>query len=123
MDDECVAREARARKNFDAQLAAAGWQVQSADGELIARDKASLDIFWLRDNTLEDTENLPAPHVIAAEIYAPAPGRGELPLSPEPATPDDRGIREARSRAEQRAIPPDKVGREETSRGNEKRMS
>lgn len=37
-------------------------------GELIARDKASLDIFWLRDESLEGTENLPSPEVIAAEI-------------------------------------------------------
>jgi len=36
--------------------------------ELIARDKASLDIFWLKDASLEDTENLPEPGVIAAEI-------------------------------------------------------
>ena len=36
--------------------------------ELAARDKASLDIFWLRDESLEDTDNLPAPGVIAAEI-------------------------------------------------------
>jgi type I restriction enzyme M protein len=36
--------------------------------ELLARDKASLDIFWLRDESLEDTENLPAPEIIAAEI-------------------------------------------------------
>lgn len=36
--------------------------------ELIARDKASLDTFWLRDNSLEDTDNLPAPEVIAVEI-------------------------------------------------------
>jgi len=36
--------------------------------ELTARDKASLDIFWLRDKTLEDTDNLPPPHIIAAEI-------------------------------------------------------
>ena len=34
----------------------------------MARDKASLDIFWLRDESLEDTDNLPAPGVIAAEI-------------------------------------------------------
>jgi type I restriction enzyme M protein len=27
-----------------------------------------LDIFWLKDESLEDTENLPAPEVIAAEI-------------------------------------------------------
>ena len=36
--------------------------------ELVGRDKASLDIFWLRDESLEDTENLPPPGVIAAEI-------------------------------------------------------
>jgi len=36
--------------------------------ELLARDKASLDIFWLRDESLEDTDNLPAPEAIAAEI-------------------------------------------------------
>jgi type I restriction enzyme M protein len=36
--------------------------------ELMARDKASLDIFWLRDESLDDTENLPPPDVIAAEI-------------------------------------------------------
>ena len=36
--------------------------------ELVSRDKASLDIFWLRDESLEDTGNLPAPDVIAAEI-------------------------------------------------------
>ena len=32
------------------------------------RDKANLDIFWLKDESLEDTENLPAPEVLAAEI-------------------------------------------------------
>ena len=36
--------------------------------EVLDRDKASLDIFWLRDESLEDTDNLPAPGVIAAEI-------------------------------------------------------
>jgi type I restriction enzyme M protein len=36
--------------------------------DLVARDKASLDIFWLRDESLEDTDNLPPPGVIAAEI-------------------------------------------------------
>ncbi|MEQ8970825.1 MAG: hypothetical protein RIE73_10565 [Coleofasciculus sp. C1-SOL-03] len=32
------------------------------------RDKASLDIFWLRDESLEDSDNLPAPEVLATEI-------------------------------------------------------
>ncbi len=36
--------------------------------ELIQRDKASLDVFWLPDESLEDTDNLPAPEIIAAEI-------------------------------------------------------
>jgi type I restriction enzyme M protein len=36
--------------------------------ELVARDKANLDITWLRDESLEDTDNLPAPEVIAREI-------------------------------------------------------
>lgn len=38
--------------------------------ELIGRDKLNLDIFWLRDDTLEDSENLPSPDVIAADITA-----------------------------------------------------
>lgn len=36
--------------------------------EIIARDKTNLDIFWLKDDSLEDTENLPAPEILAAEI-------------------------------------------------------
>ena len=32
------------------------------------RDKASLDIFWLRDESFEDAANLADPDVIAAEI-------------------------------------------------------
>jgi len=36
--------------------------------ELIKRDKASLDIFWLKDESLGDSANLPDPDVIAAEI-------------------------------------------------------
>jgi type I restriction enzyme M protein len=36
--------------------------------ELMQRDKANLDITWLRDESLEDTENLPAPEILAQEI-------------------------------------------------------
>ena len=36
--------------------------------EIVARDKANLDIFWLRDDSLEDADALPAPEVLAAEI-------------------------------------------------------
>ena len=36
--------------------------------ELMQRDKANLDIFWLKDESLDDMENLPEPDVLAAEI-------------------------------------------------------
>jgi type I restriction enzyme M protein len=36
--------------------------------ELMQRDKVSLDIFWLKDESLEDSANLPDPDVLAAEI-------------------------------------------------------
>jgi type I restriction enzyme M protein len=36
--------------------------------ELMQRDKASLDIFWLKDDSLEDSEDLPDPDVIALDI-------------------------------------------------------
>ena len=52
------------------------WSEKTPDGrwrafdyeELINRDKASLDIFWLKDESLEDSDNLPEPDVIAREI-------------------------------------------------------
>lgn len=36
--------------------------------ELLQRDKLSLDIFWLKDESLEDSENLPDPDIIARDI-------------------------------------------------------
>lgn len=36
--------------------------------EIIERDKTNLDIFWLKDTSLTDLENLPEPEIIAAEI-------------------------------------------------------
>jgi len=36
--------------------------------ELVARDKASLDILWLRDESLSESDNLPEPDVLAQEI-------------------------------------------------------
>jgi type I restriction enzyme M protein len=55
---------------------AATWSDENPDGrwrpysyeELVQRDKLSLDIFWLRDKSLEDSANLPDPNVLAAEI-------------------------------------------------------
>jgi type I restriction enzyme M protein len=36
--------------------------------EIIARDKTSLDITWLKDKSLADLDNLPDPDVLAEEI-------------------------------------------------------
>jgi len=36
--------------------------------ELIARDKASLDIFWLKDESLDNLDDLPSPDVLQQEI-------------------------------------------------------
>ena len=52
------------------------WSIESPDGrwraydydELIARDKVSLDLFWIRDESLEDSATLPDPDILAAEI-------------------------------------------------------
>lgn len=52
------------------------WSEDAPDGrwrkyqlkELLDRDKASLDVFWLKDKSLTDMENLPAPDVLAEEI-------------------------------------------------------
>ncbi|MBI4996870.1 MAG: SAM-dependent DNA methyltransferase [Rhodocyclales bacterium] len=52
------------------------WSPENPDGrwraydyeDLVARDKASLDIFWLKDEALADSDNLPAPELIAQEI-------------------------------------------------------
>ena len=52
------------------------WSEKKPDGrwrsfdyeELINRDKASLDIFWLKDESLGESENLPDPDILAREI-------------------------------------------------------
>ena len=54
----------------------ATWTEKNPDGrwrayayeELIARDKTGLDIFSLKDESLEASDNLPDPDVIAQEI-------------------------------------------------------
>jgi type I restriction enzyme M protein len=43
------------------------WRAFDYD-EIIKRDKANLDIFWLRDKSLEDGDDLPEPDILAAEI-------------------------------------------------------
>jgi type I restriction enzyme M protein len=43
------------------------WRMYTYD-EIMQRDKVNLDIFWLKDKIIEDSENLPDPEVIAKDI-------------------------------------------------------
>ena len=43
------------------------WRRYSID-DVLARDKTSLDIFWIKDKSLADLDNLPSPDVLAADI-------------------------------------------------------
>ena len=43
------------------------WRAYSRE-ELLRRDKASLDVFWLKDASMTDLDNLPEPEVLADEI-------------------------------------------------------
>ena len=52
------------------------WSPENSEGrwrkfsleEILARDKTSLDIFWLKDKSLADLDNLPEPDELAADI-------------------------------------------------------
>lgn len=52
------------------------WSEDNPDGrwrkfdiaEILGRDKTSLDIFWIKDKSLADLDNLPSPDVLADEI-------------------------------------------------------
>ena len=43
------------------------WRRYNID-DVLARDKTSLDIFWIKDKSLADLDNLPSPDVLAADI-------------------------------------------------------
>lgn len=57
-----VRRETWSKANPDGR-----WRSYTYD-QLVARDKANLDIFWLRDESLDDAASLEAPDLIAAGI-------------------------------------------------------
>ncbi len=38
------------------------------DDQIVAHDKTSLDIFWLKDRSLADLDNLPEPDELAGEL-------------------------------------------------------
>ena len=57
------------QKNRNARKESERFKSFSYD-ELTKRDKLNLDIFWLKDDALEESANLPAPEIIAADITA-----------------------------------------------------
>ena len=52
------------------------WSDENSEGrwrcydyeDLLKRDKLSLDLFWIRDKSLTDSDSLPAPEILATEI-------------------------------------------------------
>jgi type I restriction enzyme M protein len=58
----CYEPEARGKREESERFRRFGYD------ELLQRDKVSLDLTWLRDDSLEDVDNLPPPEVIAQEI-------------------------------------------------------
>ena len=65
----CYRPENRTKRKatWSAKTPEGRWRPYTLD-EILARDKVSLDLFWLRDESLEDSANLPDPHVLAEEI-------------------------------------------------------
>jgi len=47
---------------------APGRSLAGSHDPIVDRDKCSLDMFLLKDESLEDSANLPEPHVLAEEI-------------------------------------------------------
>ncbi len=59
---------AKRKETYNAEINPEGrWRKFTYD-EIIARDKTSLDISWLKDKSLADLDNLPDPDVIANDI-------------------------------------------------------
>ena len=56
------------KTTWDADSGPEGRRRSFGCGELIARDKTSLDVFWLKDKSLTDLANLPEPDKLAKEI-------------------------------------------------------
>ena len=55
------------KETWSAENEEGRWRKYTYD-EIIARDKTNLDIFWLRDKSLTDLDNLPDPDILANEI-------------------------------------------------------
>ena len=66
---KCYKPEARHKRKhtWSEETPEGRWRSYTYD-EILKRDKLSLDLFWIKDQSLTDTESLPPPDIIATEI-------------------------------------------------------
>jgi type I restriction enzyme M protein len=57
----------RRKETYSAENPEGRWR-KFSHTEILARDKTNLDIFWLKDESLTDLDNLPDPDILAHEI-------------------------------------------------------
>ena len=55
------------KESFTPETPEGRWRKYTYE-EIVARDKTNLDIFWLKDKSLADLDNLPDPDLLAGEI-------------------------------------------------------
>jgi type I restriction enzyme M protein len=67
IDAYCPGERQKRRETWSAANPEGRWRNFSY-AEILARDKTNLDIFWLKDQSLADLDNLPDPDVLAKEI-------------------------------------------------------
>lgn len=60
-------RHRRTETRHEEKSPTGGWR-KFTHADRIARDKTSLDLFWLKDDSLTDLDNLPEPADLAEEI-------------------------------------------------------
>lgn len=76
MTDEDLADFIKCYNPENRHMRSETWREDNPDGrwrkfkvdDIFARDKTSLDIFWIKDKTLADLDNLPDPDVLASDI-------------------------------------------------------
>jgi len=67
MECYCPDRREDRIETFSEENPEGRWRKYSYE-EVVSRDKTSLDIFWIKDESLTDLENLPEPDILAQEI-------------------------------------------------------
>ncbi len=57
----------RRRRSRQCLCGRSAWRAYTRE-ELLSRDKASLDVFWLKDSSMTDLDSLPEPDILLEEI-------------------------------------------------------